>query len=100
MDKLFVYGTLNDPDFLTSILGRKFKVSSDRLSGYCQDFIFIDDQSFPNIYKCANGFVRGSVISGLSDIDLIKLDVYEGDRYRRISVLLDSKIRSYVYISD
>lgn len=97
---LFVYGTLNDPNFLNSILGKSPRMVVDQLLDFCQDFVFIDGESYPNIYKCQGGVISGSLISGLSESDLLKLDLYEGNKYRRIQVRLKSGNLSQVYISD
>ena len=98
--KLFVYGTLNDSKFLESLLGRSIKLMEDYLFGFCQDFVFVDGESYPNIYKCSGGIIEGRLISNLTDSDLLKLDLYEGPKYRRILVTLESGNKSYVYISD
>lgn len=98
--KLFVYGTLNNIKFLESLLGKKVRTSKDELIDFCQETIFIDNEPYPNIYKCLDGVVFGNLIYGLSDVDLLKLDNYEGNSYRRISVILKSGNNSFVYISD
>ena len=98
--KLFVYGTLNDSRFLESILGRKVVSIDDELLDFCQDYVFIDGESYPNIYRCAGGIIRGKLLQNLTHSDISKLDLYEGLKYRRIQVILKSGNVSQVYISD
>src|SRR5947209_259591 len=42
--------------------------------------------SYPAIVPCAGSSVRGSVVTGLTQGDIYRLDIFEGDQYQRKEV--------------
>ena len=93
---LFVYGTLLDKNTQESVFGREVSGHTDQLADYrciIRDFTC---GSYPDIV-----FDKGSLVSGmvleLTDRDLERCDQYEGEEYERLSVVLKSGSRAFVY---
>lgn len=97
MEKLFVYGTLQDEDVQQSLIGRTLRGTPDTLSGYA---IHIDLMPpYPVAMPAENSAIKGYVLSVTSD-ELAKLDDYEGECYVRIRVSLLSDDETWVYIGN
>jgi hypothetical protein len=46
----------------------------------------VKDMSYPAIVPCTGSSVRGSVVTGLTQGDIYRLDIFEGDQYLRKKV--------------
>lgn len=85
---LYAYGTLQVPDVIALIVGRRLLGQPARLSGYACYRIL--DRVYPAIVQAADGEVGGLLYAGLDVADLVRLDEYEGAIYERreLSVLV------------
>lgn len=94
-EKLFVYGTLKQPEIQQEAIGRVAGGTPDVLAGYRKSEILIDGEDYPIIVSDQQGSVDGLVFE-VSPEELITLDEYE-DHYKRIKVLLKSGTATWVY---
>lgn len=81
---LFVYGTLQLPEKLQSLLGRVPSLEPATLHGYRCGLVARAD--FPGIVPQADAVVNGQVLAPLSQAELDILDQYEGELYQRVRV--------------
>ena len=108
MPHLFSYGTLQQDDVQRSTFGRPLAGHADRLPGFAQAMVKIDD---PNVVatsgKTHHPIVRHSGASDhrvagtvfeISDAELAQADRYEVAAYRRVAVTLASGIAAWVYV--
>lgn len=86
---LFLYGTLRDPDILAAVLGRI--VREDELAKATAPgcaAVYFPGQFYPALVRRAGTAAPGLLLSRLTDDDLLALDAFEGDQYRRGEVQL------------
>jgi gamma-glutamylcyclotransferase (GGCT)/AIG2-like uncharacterized protein YtfP len=95
LHKLFVYGTLTQPNVQREVWKRTIQGSPDALDGYTRTNIAVDGVTYPLIIPKTGSHVDGIVLE-LDDQELIKVDAYETD-YQRILVTLQSGTRAWVY---
>lgn len=100
VSRLFVYGTLKDDAVVQGLLGHRLFGRPAVLNGYrraCDPSI-----GYPVIYPENGARVAGKVLDGIDARALQILDAYEGDRYRRIVVGVDTiegrTLDAYVYV--
>src|ERR1043165_2756721 len=107
MPSLFSYGTLQQPDVQRSTFGRLLDGHADELLGFVEDVFTIDDPAFvATSGKARHAIVRytgndadrvrGTVFE-VSDGELALSDNYEPAGYLRVSALLASGKRAWVY---
>lgn len=97
MEKLFVYGTLQDAVVQQSLIGRTLIGVPDTLSGYT---IHLDLMPpYPVAMPADNSSIQGQILNVSSD-ELAKLDAYEGECYVRIRVSLLSGEEIWVYVGN
>lgn len=107
-EKIFSYGTLQYESVQKSLFGRTLQGKPDQLPGFIIDTIKITD---PRVLKISQQSVHktliqthnpSDIISGMvfeiTEKELLLCDRYEVD-YRRISVLLESGIRAWIYVA-
>ena len=94
MEKLFVYGTLHDPKVQVMLLGREVASVDDVLSGYFRNTDLFPP--YPVAVQDDNATINGWVLQ-VTTVELIKLDVYEGENYIRVRVTLQSGTDAWVY---
>lgn len=100
VSRLFVYGTLKDDAVVQGLLGHRLFGRPAVLKGYRR----ASDPSigYPVIYPEDGARVAGKVLDGIDARALQILDAYEGDRYRRIVVGVDTiegrTLDAYVYV--
>ena len=100
VSRLFVYGTLKDDAVVQGLLGHRLFGRPAVLNGYRR----ASDPSigYPVIYPEDGARVAGKVLDGIDARALQILDAYEGDRYRRIVVRVDTvegrTLEAYVYV--
>ncbi len=96
---LFVYGTLLFPSIRRLVIGRDIKGISATLTGY--QIYRVKDATFPAIVQATAGeetaSIPGEIITGLSEVEMDRLDQYEDTFYQRIEVSIDEQI-AQVYI--
>lgn len=96
MQKLFVYGTLQQPQVQHSVIGRQVKSYPDKLIGFSKETVKINGKTYPIAVASDNGAIEGMVLE-IEDEDLIKLDDYETKAYSRIKVHLNSGQEAWIY---
>ncbi|NUM54949.1 MAG: gamma-glutamylcyclotransferase [Candidatus Hydrogenedentes bacterium] len=95
---VFAYGTLLISGVQEAVLGRAIPGRPDRLRGYRKTTLQDGTDSFPNLAPEADGRVDGRVIEVTQD-ELNRIDMYEGDLYARHRVTLESGTEAWVYYS-
>jgi gamma-glutamylcyclotransferase (GGCT)/AIG2-like uncharacterized protein YtfP len=84
---LFLYGTLRDPDILAAVLGRTV---ADRqlIAATAPDCVavYFPGRVYPALLRRPGSAAPGLLLVQASADDLIALDAFEGDEYRRGSV--------------
>lgn len=100
VSRLFVYGTLKDDAVVQGLLGHRLFGRPAVLAGYRRE---VDPSiGYPVIYPDDGARVAGKVLDGIDAHALEILDAYEGDRYRRIVVRVDTiegrALDAYVYV--
>src|SRR5688500_17605312 len=105
---LFSYGTLQLEPIQLAVIGRTVTGQPAVLTGFEQAFVEIDDESVQSItgksrhliVKFAgrpSDTIPGTVLA-LTPEELQKTDEYETAEYQRVSVLLQSGTRAWVYV--
>jgi gamma-glutamylcyclotransferase (GGCT)/AIG2-like uncharacterized protein YtfP len=81
---LFLYGTLRDPDILTAVLGRTV-AARDLVAATAPDCaaVYFPGQLYPALVWRAGGAAPGLLLTHATMDDLMALDAFEGDEYRR-----------------
>ena len=95
MEKLFVYGTLKDPEVRRKVIGRLVAGQAERVEGFFLSDITIDGQQFPVMLQ-GRGSVEGVLLKVRPD-ELEKIDAYEGESYWRDRVQLASGRKAWAY---
>ncbi|WP_228479270.1 gamma-glutamylcyclotransferase family protein [Microbacterium atlanticum] len=105
---LFTYGTLQHPDVQLDTFGRLLDGDDDALPGYTVDYAEIEDRRVvdlsglsvhPVVRETGNPLdkVVGRALR-VTDEEIEAADEYEVALYRRISVVLASGRRAWVYV--
>jgi len=96
MEKLFVYGTLKEPEIQKEAVGRVMGGVPDSLKGWRKTEIFIEGEDYPVIVPDEKGIVDGLLLE-VSPEELKTLDDYEAE-YKRMGVVLESGNKAWVYV--
>lgn len=96
-ERLFVYGSLQDPAVQKRIIGRTIEGTPDSLAGYTRKWIQFPEGEFPMIFPEAGSVVEGHVLD-VTPEEIPLLDRYETTAYRRIRVTLQSGLETWVYM--
>ena len=105
--RLFVYGSLRDPNVQRALFGREVEGRCDALPGYQLGEVTIDDaDAIAKSGSATHRIVRatgdpadrveGQVLR-LSAVELAAADAYETKDYARVAVRLESGIEAFVY---
>lgn len=94
-EKLFVYGTLQDPAMQLDLIGRTLDGVPDTLPGF-RRFALL---AYPVILPYPGDTVTGQVLT-ITPVELAKFDAYEGETYLRVRVTLASGLEAWVYQGD
>ncbi|MDZ4860105.1 MAG: gamma-glutamylcyclotransferase family protein [Candidatus Hydrogenedentes bacterium] len=96
-ERLFVYGTLLDPDIQLAVVGRRLDGAPDSLTGCRLTTLKHGPDAYPNIVCDTAACVVGRVLDvTLEELD--RMDEYEGDLYIRERVALESGGYAWVYV--
>jgi gamma-glutamylcyclotransferase (GGCT)/AIG2-like uncharacterized protein YtfP len=95
-EKLFIYGTLREPEIQKKAFGRIAGGVADSLRGYRNGEALIKGEKYPIILPDKEGIVEGLLIK-VSPEELKILDKYE-EEYERKEVVLESGERTWVYV--
>lgn len=96
---VFTYGTLQIPDIMEAVTGRKFKSEPAALEKYNR--FRIKNQVFPGIIPMDSGSVNGVVYFDLDNTSLSFLDAFEDVLYVRKEAIVicgNKKILAQVYV--
>ena len=100
MKNLFFYGTLRHIPLLEVLMGRpagELQITTAQLSGYAVSAVA--EGPFPMISEQTGALAEGVLVGGLSDVDMARLDFYEGSfAYDLRSVTLDDGQLAEVYV--
>ena len=96
MELLFVYGTLQDPEVQTRIIGRTVSGTPDVLEDFFKSPIAMSDGVYPLVIPRHGAAVEGMVLE-VTQEELARMDVYETSAYRRVRVPLRSGREAWVY---
>jgi gamma-glutamylcyclotransferase (GGCT)/AIG2-like uncharacterized protein YtfP len=99
MTKLFVYGTLQQPEVQLELLGRVIDGEIDSIEDYIvvRDYIDPEDGiAYPRIKPYKKGCTFGKILH-VSDSDLEILDKYETDMYQRKFIITKSQKKVLIY---
>jgi len=100
VSRLFVYGTLMDDERVRRLVGRPLPRRPAVLEGYCRTL----DPSigYPVVHPLAGSSVDGLLLDDVDERTLAALDAYEGPRYRRVTVRVQTSdggaVDAYVYV--
>jgi gamma-glutamylcyclotransferase (GGCT)/AIG2-like uncharacterized protein YtfP len=86
---LFVYGTLQDADVLGAVLGRPVAMARLRRAlapGYRA--VAYPGRVYPALAASPEDAAPGLLLEDLSELDMAVLDAFEGDEYRRQTIML------------
>lgn len=97
MERLFVYGTLQDSQIQETLIGRSLSGIGDSLQGYQINHLLMSP--YPVAIPKNEGIIEGQILEVTTN-ELEKLDEYEGECYLRIRVWLMSGQETWVYIGD
>ena len=108
MERLFVYGTLRQPEVQLATYGRMVEGVADTLTGYRLEPLAITDAEVVRLSgKAVHHIARQSrdgadripgVVLELTAAELGATDAYEVDAYARVEVTLDSGVRAFAYV--
>jgi gamma-glutamylcyclotransferase (GGCT)/AIG2-like uncharacterized protein YtfP len=97
MEKIFTYGTLQDPSIQQHVIDRLLGDGTpDTLRGYKIAKLNGIHATYNIILPATQQSVDGRVYEVTAD-ELAQIDTYEGDAYMRVSVTLQSNTRAWVY---
>lgn len=97
MEKLFLYGTLREPEIQKEVLGRTADSVPDILEGFRKLKITIGGQTYPMLIPSDDGSVDGDVIE-VSEEEFHKIDEYETRIYMKRKANLKSGTIAWVYV--
>ncbi len=96
MNKLFVYGTLQDPEVQLSIFGRKISSSDARLVGYKKGKVEINKRIYPIAQYDETSMLSGKLLE-IDNDEILQADKYETEAYKRIKVTLEDGQDAWLY---
>lgn len=97
MEKLFVYGTLHEPEVQIRLIGHIVPSVPETLCGYERDFSLLPP--YPVAMPAENSEIQGHVLEITAE-ELDLFDIYETAAYKRIRVMLQSGREAWVYIGN
>lgn len=99
--KLFVYGSLMNEEVLTSLLGCRFIKTKAFLADY--KCLAVSGADYPAIRPERGSVVAGEVVEGLTPQQVRDLDIFEGEYYQRVPVIvvteknMENQCETYVF---
>ena len=89
MATLFIYGTLRDREVCERVLARPVALS-DLAPATAPDFAIyrVAGAHYPCLLSQKGAMATGSLLTGLDDTDIGKLDQFEGENYQRASLVV------------
>ena len=94
MTRIFVYGTLKRGfSNATELAAARFERAATTARGYALHIVF----GYPALVRSAAGVVHGELYR-VTDEQLRRLDVFEGENYRREVIVLDDGSEAQAYV--
>ncbi len=93
---LFVYGTLKESDTRQKVLGHTNGGVPAEVPGFVTRPVLIEGQTYPSAVP-GNGSLEGLVID-VTEKELMILDVYETDSYKRVCAVTTDGEKVQLYI--
>lgn len=96
---LFIYGSLMHPVVLARVLGRTPTTRGATLTGFRRGVI--RGEAFPGVVPHGSGRVDGLLVFDLTPAEMIEVDRFEDDFYRRIPIEVQTEsgiTRADVYV--
>ncbi|MCH2093757.1 MAG: gamma-glutamylcyclotransferase [Rhodobacteraceae bacterium] len=105
MSALFFYGTLRHLPLLEVVLGRSLRPETVHIGSLADHVVrWVKDEPFPMIQTSAGLTAEGLVVTELSDLDVARIDYYEGGfAYTLTPVEVDTaagRLAARVYLPD
>ena len=101
--RFFFYGTLRDDDVLALVIGRRLPVTARR-PGWINSYrcVYRKGALYPILRPAPGCRVDGVLVGSLTAADRRRLDVFEGDEYRREAVSVHTgqqdQTRAWTYL--
>ena len=96
-ERLFVYGTLMLPEVQREIIGREVDLLADAVEGFAAEPVTIDGTEYRTLVSNEDSEIEGAVIS-ITKAELSRIDNYEPEEYKRISVTKVSGKTAWIYV--
>jgi len=101
VDTVFCYGTLEWPQVMQAVTGRRFRSARALLPGYAR--FLLRDEVYPAVIERAGAETDGCVWFGVDARALALLDAFEGEglRYQRRALDVQSEagaLRAWTYV--
>jgi gamma-glutamylcyclotransferase (GGCT)/AIG2-like uncharacterized protein YtfP len=100
MAKLFAYGTLQMPEVFRAVTGRSLPARPATLAGYAR--YRLRGLSYPGLIAEPGAVTEGLLITGIEPRELARLDHFEDDFYRRVTLRVSigagELVRADVYV--
>jgi gamma-glutamylcyclotransferase (GGCT)/AIG2-like uncharacterized protein YtfP len=96
---LFVYGSLCRAELRYELLQRYIPARTAILNGYKP--FWLGTEAYPGLRRLPVGRTKGQLLLRLSGRDLLRLDRYEGKRYRRVRCVpgyAHGRLPAWVYV--
>ena len=97
---LFCYGTLEIPEVMAAVTGRRFDAIPARLPDHAR--YLLHGETYPGILHSYRSEVAGVLYRNVDADSLVLLDRFEGDFYRRsevrITIGASERVRAQAYI--
>ncbi|HZO08828.1 MAG TPA: gamma-glutamylcyclotransferase family protein [Myxococcota bacterium] len=84
LERIFAYGTLEIPELVIAITGRRFRAEAAALPGFARSMV--RDATYPGIAPEPGARTEGTLYHGVDAASLAALDRFEGDLYERCAL--------------
>jgi gamma-glutamylcyclotransferase (GGCT)/AIG2-like uncharacterized protein YtfP len=78
---VFTYGTLMFPEVWRAVVGKQYETVAATAAGF--EIYYVRDAVYPGIIAAAHGSVTGLIYFNVDAESLARLDIFEGEDYRR-----------------
>ena len=98
--RLFVYGSLTDPEVQQLFIGRIIKGIPCSVAGYKLTETGYGKRTFPAlIHEPHNSQKINGLVLDLTDTELLAIDQNQGQPYKRVKTVLSDKSTAWIYIA-
>ena len=85
---IFVYGSLMFDEVWTALISEPYDNVAARLDGFKR--LEVREQEYPGMIEAQKSVVDGRLVLGVQNADLLVLDRFEGEYYRRAQVVVSA----------